>query len=164
MAYTTIFKTKPKKENKNRFCERVVSLLNEIEIVTNERYILKGWEMLNHLFKYEPINMGYSNIDDLLLEANNNYCNIYKLCKKDEFWITDNELLSNIEIIVNCFYLFEDSEYGYAYFNREEKALKNKELLFNAIRAFLLSNGYKLVENEGFKLINPRKQHPKTIK
>ena len=30
MAYITIFKTEPKKENKQEFCQRIVSLLDEI--------------------------------------------------------------------------------------------------------------------------------------
>lgn len=148
MAYTTIFKTKPKKENKVKFCKRIVDLLNEIQIVTNEGHLINGWEMLNHLFKYEKINMGYSNIDDLLSEADDNFCNIYELCIKDEYWITDNELLSNIEIIVNCFYTFKDNEYKYGHFREKEKTLKNIEILFDAVRAFLLSNGYKLAKVE----------------
>lgn len=146
MAYTTIFMTKPKKENKVKFCKRIVDLLNEIQVVTSEGDIINGWKMLNHLFKYEKINMGYSNIDDLLSEADDNFCNIYELCTKDEYWMTDNELLSNIEIIINCFYTFKDNEYKYGYFNKKENSLKNIEILFNAVRAFLLSNGYKLVK------------------
>lgn len=147
MVYTTIFKTKPKKENKKRFCQRIVELLDEIEVVTNESCVVKGWKMLNYLFKYEKINTGYSDIDDWLLEANGNYSDIYALCRRTDFNISDIELLANIEIVVNCFYHFEENIYsnGYGYFNNKERTLRNIELLFSAIRAFLLINGYKLV-------------------
>ena len=104
--------------------------------------------MLDFLFRHVAFNIGYTDIDDLLKEANNNYGNIFALCRQADEDIWDNELLSNIEIIVNCFYSFENNEYGYGYYYKKEKALKNIELLFNAIRAFLLSNGYKLVEGE----------------
>ena len=150
MSYTTIFKVKPKKENKNRFCKRISNLLEDIEVVDiySENIILNGKQMLDFLFRHVAFNIGYTDIDDLLKEANNNYGNIFALCRQAEEDIWDNELLSNIEIIVNCFYSFENNEYGYGYYYKKEKALKNIELLFNAIRAFLLSNGYKLVEGE----------------
>lgn len=147
MAYTTIFKTKPKKENKNNFCNRICSLLREINIVDNSsNIVLNGKEMLNFLFKYAPFNEGYINIDDLLNEANEHYGNIFSLCEQMDYDIWDDELLANIEIIVNCFYSFDNSEYGR--FWKQGKSIKNVEILFNAIRSFLLSNGYKLVENE----------------
>lgn len=146
MAYTTIFKTKPKKENKIRFCNRIIDLLQEIDIKTNDNNIISGYKMLNYLFKYSKVNTGYTDIEDLLFEANENYCDIFDLCKKDEHWITDEEILANIEIVVNCFYSFKDSKCSE--FWNKEKALKNIEIMFNAIRAFLLDVGYKLVENE----------------
>lgn len=150
MAYTTIFKTKPKKENKNKFCKRISSLLNDIEVVNvnDSNVILNGKEMLDFMFKYAPFNAGYKDIDDLLKEASDNYGNIFDLCRQIDVNIWDNELLSNIEIIVNCFYGFKSNEYGYGYYYKKDKALKNIELLFNAIREFLLSNGYKLAESE----------------
>lgn len=151
MAYTTILKTKPKKENKNRFCKRISSLLNDIEVVNvnDHNVILNGKSMLDFMFKYAPFNIGYTDIDDLLKEASDNHGNIFDLCRQVDDNIWDNELLSNIEIIVNCFYSFKSSEYGYAYYYKKDKALKNIQLLFNAIREFLLSKGYKLVEDEG---------------
>ena len=150
MAYTTIFKTKPKKENKNKFCKRISSLLNDIEVVNvnDSNVILNGKEMLDFMFKYAPFNAGYKDIDDLLKEASDNHGNIFDLCRQIDVNIWDNELLSNIEIIVNCFYGFKSNEYGYGYYYKKDKALKNIELLFNAIREFLLSNGYKLAESE----------------
>ena len=150
MAYATIFKVKPKKENKNRFCKRISYLLNEIEVVNanDSNVILNGKKMLDFLFKYASFNIGYKDIDDLLKEANDNYGNVFDLCRQIDENIWDNELLSNIEIIVNCFYGFKSNEYGYGYYYKKDKALKNIELLFNAIREFLLINGYKLVESE----------------
>lgn len=150
MAYTTIFKVKPKKENKNRFCKRISNLLEDIQVVDiySGNRILNGKQMLDFLFRHVPFNIGYTDIDDLLKEANNNYENIFTLCGQVDEDIWDNELLSNIEIIVNCFYSFENSEYEYGYYYKKEKALKNIELLFNAIRAFLLESGYKLAESD----------------
>lgn len=150
MTYATIFKVKPKKENKNRFCKRISYLLNEIEVVNanDSHVILNGKEMLDFLFKYASFNIGYKDIDDLLKEVNDNYGNVFDLCRQIDGNIWDDELLSNIEIIVNCFYGFKSNEYGYGYYYKKDKALKNIELLFNAIREFLLSNGYKLVESE----------------
>lgn len=150
MAYATIFKVKPKKENKNRFCKRISYLLNDIEVVNvnDNHVILNGKEMLDFMFKYASFNIGYKDIDDLLKEANDSYGNIFDLCRQIDENIWDNELLSNIEIIVNCFYGFKSNEYGYGYYYKKDKALKNIELLFNAIREFLLSNGYKLAESE----------------
>lgn len=150
MAYTTIFKTKPKKENKNRFCKRISNLLEEIEVVNvnDSNVIINGKKMLNFMFKYMPFNIGYTDIDDLLKEANDSYGNIFDLCKQIDENIWDIELLSNIEIIVNCFYNFKSNEYGYGYFYKKDKALKNIKIMFDAIREFLLSNGYKLVESK----------------
>lgn len=149
MAYTTIFKTKPKKENKNRFCERISYLLNDIEVVNvNDNVILNGKEMLNFMFMYAPFNVGYKDIDDLLKEANNHYENIFDLCRQIDVNIGYTELLSNVEIIVNCFYSFKSDESGYGYFYKKDKALKNIKIMFDAIKLFLLSCGYKLVKNE----------------
>lgn len=153
MAYTTIFKTKPNEKNKNNFCKRISYLLNEIEIVNtyDDNVIIKGKRMLNFLFKLLPYNSGYIDIDDLLKEANDSYSNIFDLCNLSDSDIWDNELLSNIEIIVNCFYNFKNRQYdfNYSYYHKKDKAFKDIELLFNAIKEFLLSNGYKLAQNEG---------------
>ncbi len=146
MAYTTVFKTKPKKENKHKFCGRLLDLLDEIEIENNDDGIINGQEMLDYIFKYSKMNAGYADIEDLLKEANENYDNLVGMFMKKEFIIDDYEMLANIEIIVNCFYHFRENKS--ARFLKKEKALISIEILFNAIRAFLLSNGYKLVESE----------------
>lgn len=145
MAYTTIFKTKPKKENKTSFCIRICNLLSGIEILSvDNNTILCGMEMLNYLFKYSKYNNGYCDIDDLLNETNNSYGNIYDLCNQSDYNIWEDEILSNIEIIVNCFYQFNTNKY--CRFWHQEESLKNIEVLFKAIRAYLLCSGYKLVE------------------
>ena len=144
MAYSTIFKTKPKKENKINFCKRITNLLDDIYIVDSQNTVLNGWKMVNYLFKHTTVNTGYASIDDLLMEADENYNNIYQLCKKDEYWITDDELLANIEIIINCFYGLDIED---VYYYKKDDILKNIELLFGAIREFLLCYGYKLEES-----------------
>lgn len=150
MSYTTIFKTKPKKENKNNFCNRICDLLSNISVVDNNDYIvLSGKKMIDYLFKYSSFNTGYVNIDDILREANENYNNIFNLCKQTDNNIWDDELLANIEIIVNCFYNFKNNVFRSGHFEDQETANRNIKILFDAIRAFLLSNGYKLVENNG---------------
>lgn len=53
----------------------------------------------------------------------------------------------NIEIIVNCFYNFKNNVFRSGHFEDQEIANRNIKILFDAIRTFLLSNGYKLVEN-----------------
>ena len=146
MAYNTIFETKPKKENKNNFCKRVCGMLNEIQILDDSSIILSGKKMLNYLFKYSPFNTGYIDTDDILKEANVNYHNIFDLCSRSDCNILINEILSNIEIIVNCFYNFDSNDFVHLY--KKTKTLKEIELMINAINSFLLSNGYKLVEND----------------
>lgn len=145
MAYTTIFKTKPKKENKVSFCIRICNLLSGIDIISiDNNDVLHGMEMLNYLFKNSRYNTGYYDIDDLLNETNNSYGNIYDLCNQHTYGIWEEEILANIEIIVNCFYQFGSNKY--CKFWHKEESLKNIEVLFKAIRAYLLCSGYKLVE------------------
>lgn len=92
MSYTTIFKTKPKKENKNNFCNRICDLLSNISVVDNNDYIvLSGKKMIDYLFKYSSFNTGYVNIDDILREANENYNNIFNLCRQTDNNIWDDE-------------------------------------------------------------------------
>ena len=144
MGYSTIFKTKPKKENKINFCKRITNLLDDIYIMDSQSTVLNGWEMLNYLFKHATVNAGYASVDDLLMEADENYNNIYQMCKNDEYWITDDELLANIEIIINCFYGLDIED---VYYFKKDDILKNIELLFGAIKEFLLCYGYKLEES-----------------
>ena len=144
MLYKTIFDTKPKKDNKNAFCKRIVKLLDNIEFCDNGSLYSDGERMLDSMFRYSKLNMGYMNINDLLKEANYNYKDIFKLSN----WhlIEDEEILINIDIIINCLYGFKKSDY--IYFYNEEDAYNSIRLIFEAIECFLLSMGYKLIINE----------------
>ena len=79
MAYVTIFKTQPKRENKQEFCKRIVNLLNEMEFCSDDDIYNNGEKMLNIMFKYSKFNSGYDSIDDLLNESDKNYSNIFPL-------------------------------------------------------------------------------------
>lgn len=142
MAYITVFKTKPKKENKVEFCERICSLLDEIEFCSDGYVYNNGEKMLNVMFKYSKLNNGYANIDDLLNEANSPYESIFRLRKFSNDFIDDEEILANIDILVNSLYGFKKTDDRYFY--RERKALEIIDILFKAINEYLLSNGYKL--------------------
>lgn len=142
MAYTTIFKTKPKKENKREFCQRITSLLNEIEFCIDNYIYKDGEKMLNVMFKYCKLNNGYVSIDDLLNEANESYANIFDLCKTNNSNIDDEEILVNIDILVNSLYDFRKTDDRYFY--KESKAIETIDVLLKAINQYLLSNGYKL--------------------
>lgn len=142
MAYTTIFKTKPKKENKREFCQRITSLLNEIEFCIDNYIYKDGEKMLNVMFKYCKLNNGYVSIDDLLNEADESYANIFDLCKTNNSNIDDEEILVNIDILVNSLYDFRKTDDRYFY--KESKAIETIDVLLKAINQYLLSNGYKL--------------------
>ena len=142
MAYTTIFKTKPKKENKREFCQRITSLLNEIEFCIDNYIYKDGEKMLNVMFKYCKLNNGYASIDDLLNEADESYANIFDLCKTNNSTIDDEEILVNIDILVNSLYDFRKTDDRYFY--KESKAIETIDVLLKAINQYLLSNGYKL--------------------
>lgn len=142
MAYTTIFKTKPKKENKREFCQRITSLLNEIEFCIDNYIYKDGEKMLNVMFKYCKLNNGYASIDDLLNEADESYANIFDLCKTNNSNIDDEEILVNIDILVNSLYDFRKTDDRYFY--KESKAIETIDVLLKAINQYLLSNGYKL--------------------
>ena len=144
MAYKTVFNTKPKKENKQEFCNRIVELLNSISYKENGYSYRDGRQMLESMFRYCPLNKGYSSIKDLLYEANINYCDIFKL--RDSYEISDEEIFVNIDIIVNCFYSFKKN--AHRHFTNENDAFEIIELMFKAINIYLLSYGYKLVFNE----------------
>lgn len=146
MSYKTIFKVKPKKENKKEFCQRIVNWLNEIEFYINGYVYNDGKIMLDCIFKYSKFNNGYSNIDDLLNEADKPYIDIFKLCKRQSNSIDDEEILVNIDIICNCLVFFKKTKDRYFY--NDIKVLEIIELLMKAIDEFLLCNGYKIQYDE----------------
>lgn len=82
MSYTSIFNVKPKKDNKQEFCKRIVRFLNEIKYVEDCYVYNDGKKLINIMFKYNKLNKGYINIDDLLNEADKPYSNIFKLCNR----------------------------------------------------------------------------------
>ena len=146
MSYKTIFRVKPKKENKKEFCQRIVNWLNSIEFCSDKHIYSDGKRMLNVMFRYSKFNNGYSDIDDLLNEANKLYANIFELCKIDNESIDDEEILVNIDIISNCLYDFKRTEDRHFYNDR--KAFETIEIMMKAINEFLLCNGYKLEYDE----------------
>lgn len=146
MSYKTIFRVKPKKENKKEFCQRIVNWLNAIEFCSDGYVYNDGKIMLNSMFKYSKFNIGYSNINDLLNEADKPYADIFELCKIENGNIDDEEILVNIDIISNCLYDFKKTEDRYFYNDR--KAFETIEVMMKAINEFLLCNGYKLEYDE----------------
>ena len=146
MVYSTIFKTKPKKDNKQEFCQRIVSLLNEVEFCIDGRIYNNGEIMLNTMFKYSKFNNGYNSIDDLLNEANKHYKNIFKLSTIATPNIDDEMILVNIDILVNCLYEFEETNNRHFY--KRNKAIETLDILLKAVNQYLLVNGYKLGNDE----------------
>ena len=146
MNYKTIFLTRPKKENKKEFCQRIVKLLNEIEFCSDGYVYNDGKRMLNAMFKYSKFNNGYSSIDDMLNEADKSYANIFELCNKDSNNITIEDILINIDIISNFIYEYKRTEQ--VYFYKEQTAINTIEVIVKAINEFLLCNGYKLEYDE----------------
>lgn len=143
MSYISIFNTKPKKENKIAFCKRIVDFLNNIELCNNN-YIVKGEEMLNVMFKYSPLNIGYSSINDLLNESELTYESIFNLSKKSNNDIKEDEILVNIDIIINCFYTFKTT--NNREFHSEKKAKEICQIMFESIEQYLITFGYKIIE------------------
>lgn len=146
MAYTTIFKVKPKSKNKKEFCQRIISLLDEVEFCSDGYVYNDGQRMLNVMFKYCKLNNGYASIDDLLNEADKPYASIFDLCKINNSNIDDEEILVNIDILVNSLYDFKKTNDRYFY--RESKAIETIDILLKAVNQYLLSNGYKLEYDE----------------
>ncbi len=149
--YKSIFETKPKKENKNQFCKRIVNILNNITINSNGHY-LSGKEMINELFRYSKFNFGYISIDDLLKEENIMNKDIYILSTTSSPLISDENILKNIEIIINCIYEYLDSKRRN--FVNSNEAIHEITILSNVINSYLLSLGYKLEKTiDGSKLM-----------
>jgi uncharacterized protein YbcI len=152
MAYKTIFGIKPKKDNKKEFCKRIVDLLNGIKFCSDGYVYNDGGHMLDIMFKYSHLNNGYSNIDDLLNEAEKPHSNIFKLVDSQNLNVTEEEVLTNIDIIANCLYRFKRTSDRYYYDDDEANEIVG--IIFEAIEQYLLSCGYKLaLENEQLHII-----------
>ena len=152
MAYKTIFDTKPKKENSRAFCKRITMLLNSINFCIDSYIYNDGKKMLDEMFKYNKLNKGYANIDDLLFEANPMYKTVFDLCEGG--YIDENVILANIDIIANCLYSF-DEKHNVSFYDREE-AHETIMIIFEAMNQYLLSFGYKLIlidEESKFSII-----------
>lgn len=146
MQYKSIFGRKPKKENKKEFCQRIAELLNHIEYVSDGSIYSNGFYMLNDMFRFSNLNNGYVDIDDLLNENDETYKNIFDLCKSNNYEITEEEVLINIDIIVNCLFNFKDSNNRHFY--NKEKAFEIINIIAKAIKEYLLCYGYVLKYDE----------------
>ena len=146
MQYKTIFGRKPKKENKKEFCKRIVELLNNIEYISDRHIYSNGFYMINDMFRLSNLNNGYVDIDDLLNESDESFKNIFDLCKSNNYEITEEEILINIDIIVNCLFNFKDNNNRYFY--NKEKAFEIVDIIARAIKEYLLGYGYVLRYDE----------------
>lgn len=142
MTYQTIFKTKPKKENKKEFCQRIVKLLDEIEFCIDNYIYKDGERMLNTMFKYSELNDGYESIDDLLNETEKSYKSIFALSKLSNENIKDEEILANIDILTNSLNSFKRTSDRYFY--HANKAKEIVSIIMKAVNQYLLSNSYRL--------------------
>ena len=140
MQYKTIFGRKPKKENKKEFCKRIVELLNNIEYISDSHIYSNGFYMINDMFRFSNLNNGYVDIDDLLNESDESFENIFDLCNSNNYEITEEEILINIDIIVNCLFNFKDNNNRYFY--NKEKAFEIVDIIARAIKEYLLGYGY----------------------
>lgn len=146
MLYKSIFGRKPKKENKKEFCQRIVELLNHIEYVSDGSIYSNGFYMLNDMFRFSNLNNGYVDIDDLLNESDESFENIFDLCNSNNYEITEEEILINIDIIVNCLFNFKDNNNRHFY--NKEKAFEIVDIIARAIKEYLLGYGYVLRYDE----------------
>lgn len=146
MQYRSIFGKKPKKENKKEFCQRIVEFLNHIEYVSNGKIYINGFYMLNDMFRFSSLNNGYVDIDDLLNESDVSFKNIFDLCNSNNYEITEEEILINIDIIVNCLFNFKDSTNRHFY--NKEQAFEIVIIIEKAIKEYLLGYGYILKYDE----------------
>ena len=142
MAYESIFNVKPKTEHKKEFCQRVVSLLDEINFVIDDYNYNDGKKMINAMFKYSKLNNGYVGVDDLLNESEKRYRSIFELFRLNNVDINSEEILANIDILFNCLHTFDASEHMYFY--DSDKALQSINVIDKAIEQYLLSSGYRL--------------------
>ena len=142
MQYKTIFGRKPKKENKKEFCKRIVELLNNIEYISDRHIYSNGFYMINDMFRFSNLNNGYVDINDLLNESDKSISNIFDLCKASNDVITEDEILVNIDIIVNCLFNFKNSDDRH--FSDNKRAMEIVDIIAKAIKEYLLSYGYVL--------------------
>lgn len=144
MSYKSVLDVTPKSTNKFDFCKRICTLLEGIKVSDNY-IIIYGEDMINHLLKISDFNNGFISITDLLHNFNNNYSSIFELSKFENDFISEEEVLANIDIVVNC--LYDYSILKKCEFENENNAKVNIKLLFKTIDGYLLSSGYKLVED-----------------
>lgn len=147
MIYKSIINTKPKKENKKQFCKRIYNLISPIEVYINGNIYI-GMEAISKTFIYSKHNNGYSSIDDLLAE-NGISGGFDKLQAKEDYNIKEMEILANIEILINSIFWIHEDFHAHP-FNAE--ARDNVKIIINACGEYLLTNGYKFIEN-GDKLV-----------
>lgn len=142
MAYESIFNVKPNTEHKKEFCQRIVSLLNEIAFVIDGYRYNDGKQMINAIFKHSKLNNGYIDINDLLNESDKHYRSIFELFRLNNASIDSEEILVNIDILFNCLFNFESSKE--MYFWNSDKAAETLNIIDKAVEQYLLSSGYKL--------------------
>ena len=137
--YKSIFDVKPKAEKKEYVCNRIIDLIDEITYDI-ENYIGSGKTVINYLFRKSELNNGYSSIDDLL--AANGIVSIWDFIEEelDETEISDNDIMANLEIIINCL-LKVDSSKMYS-------GMEIITLIKKAACNYLLSFGYKIKFNK----------------
>ena len=147
MTYSSIFNTKPKKEDKSKFCDRICNLLDKIGFYDGN-YVQRrdGMRLLNKIFLFSKLNNGYKDIDDLLTSSDINKKNLYKLKELNDDSITEDAILSNIEIIINCFYNNPYNENNL--YSNVQDAKNIISVIITAIREYLLACGYKVEEDE----------------
>jgi len=140
MSYNSIFNTKANKDNRLAFCRRIVDILNDIHAIVNNMGD-KGFNMLNMVFRACDFNNGYYTISDLLKEKDKAYRTIYE-ATFENLVISDDEILSNIDIIINVI------NYGREKGHINNNYNKEITLLQKATTEYLLSMGLKLVRQD----------------
>ena len=147
--YKSIFDVKIKAEKKKYVCNRIVDLIDEINYEAGN-YIFGGKLLINYLFRKSELNNGYSSVDDLL--AANDIVSIWDFVEDEssEDEISDNDIMINLEIIINCLLKIDLS-----------KMHSGMEIITSINKAacnYLLSLGYKVEfdkeERRGYIILN----------
>lgn len=133
--YKSIFDVKPKTERKDNVCNRMVDLIEEIKYEVGN-YIIGGKTLINYLFRKSKLNNGYSSIDDLLVTYE--IVSIWDLAddELEENEISDNDIMANLEIILNCLLMVDISKI--------HSGIEIITLINKAACNYLLSLGYKI--------------------
>ena len=137
--YKSIFDVKPKAEKKEYVCNRIIDLIDEIKYEIGN-YIARGKTVINYLFRKSELNNGYSSIDDLLIA--NGIVSIWDFIEEelDEDEISDNDIMVNLEIIINCLLKVDSS--------KMHSGMEIITLINKAACNYLLSLGYKIKSNK----------------